>query len=242
MSSIRFATELHAEPETIEAPVEKISNREWKQSIRPFGINFETLGKVLAQQDNGQEDCQDNTELLALDEIKGKDWYRPSTASANHAKAQRIILYSPSFDTTFQATNFSDLGIFDTDLPSIFSEESDHLWWLDVQNPSEKELRLLCLGFHIHPLTIEDILNREIQEKIEDFTHYYFATFRSYLATDTPSGKTYKPYTIYMVVFHSGILSFCFDDSEHANHVLQRIDLLKDYVYINSDWIFYAFV
>jgi len=110
---------------------------------------------------------------------------------------------------------------------------------MDVQNPSEKELRLLCSAFRVHPLTVEDILNQEIQEKIENFTNYYFACFRSYRVK---SDKTYKPYTIYMVVFHTGTLSFCFSDSEHADHVLKRIELLKDYLSINSDWIFYAFV
>jgi len=45
-----------------------------------------------------------------------------------------------------------------------------------------------------------------------------------------------------MVVFPAGTLSFCFSDSEHADHVLKRIELLKDYLSINSDLIFYAFV
>lgn len=247
MSSIKFATQLHTEPEAIEAPIEETSNWEGKEKNGPFSINFEALGKVLARQDEEQEAgrqdaCQSEAEALAYNEIRRKDYYRFSTTSGTSTKTQRIILYSPSFENTFQATCFRDLDILDTDLPSIFSEELGHLWWLDVQNPSEEELRLLCSGFRIHPLTVEDILNREIQEKIEDFTHYYFASFRSYLVVDNSSGKAYKPYTIYMVVFHSGILSFCFDESEHANHVLQRIKLLKDYVYINSDWIFYAFV
>jgi Mg2+ and Co2+ transporter CorA len=242
MSSIKFATQLYGEPETLEVAAEERSNYWGKHSNRRFSINFGSLAKVLSKQDDGQDECQNEDEVLAYDEIRSKDCYRFSTTSANHAKPQRIILYSPSFDSTFQATSFWDLGIEDTDLSSIFSEESEHLWWLDVQNPSEKELRLLCSGFRVHPLTIEDILNREIQEKIEDFTHYYFASFRSYRVEDTTPDKTYRPYTIYTVVFRSGILSFCFDESEHADHVLKRIELLEDYVFINSDWIFYAFV
>jgi len=91
-------------------------------------------------------------------------------------------------------------------------------------------------------LTVEDILNREIQEKIEDFTHYYFASFRSYRLDENIPDRIYVPYTIYMVILRTGTLSFCFDDSEHAVHVLNRIELLKDHVVINSDWIFYAFV
>jgi Mg2+ and Co2+ transporter CorA len=242
MSFIKFASELHAEPEAIGEPVEKTPRHGEKQSTRRFSINFEALEKVLVPQDDGQDDCQDGDELVDCDELRRKNFFPSSTTFANQPRPQRITLYSPSFESTFQATCFRDLGIENTELPSIFSEHSEHLWWLDVQNPSEKELRLLCSGFHIHPLTVEDILAREVQEKIEDFTHYYFASFRSYRIDDTTSEKTYKPYTIYMVVFRTGTLSFCFNDSEHANHVLARIELLEDYVFINSDWIFYAFV
>lgn len=240
MSSIKFTSELHVEPNAIE--VEESTNYKRAQRNDRFSIDFEALGQVLARQDDGQDKCQCEAEVLAYNEIRKKNCYAFSTTSANHARSQRIILYSPSFGSTFQATRFSELGIGQRDLPSIFSEESEHLWWMDVQNPSEKELRLLCSAFRVHPLTVEDILNREIQEKIEDFTNYYFASFRSYYVDETTPDKTYKPYTIYMVVFKTGTLSFCFDDSEHANHVLQRIELLKDYVIINSDWIFYAFV
>ena len=242
MSFIKFAPELHAEPEAIGEPVEETPRHGGKQSTRRFSINFEALEKVLVPQDDGQDDCQDGDELVDCDEVRRKNFYPFSTKPANISKPQRITLYSPSFDSTFRAPCFRHLGIENTELPSIFSEDPEHLWWMDVQNPSEKELRLLCSGFHIHPLTVEDILVREVQEKIEDFTHYYFASFRSYRIDDTTPEKTYKPYTIYMVVFRTGTLSFCFDDSEHANHVLARIELLENYVFINSDWIFYAFV
>jgi Mg2+ and Co2+ transporter CorA len=235
----KYTTELYAEPERIEVPAQATPVFEGKENNR-FSIDFETLERVLAR-DDGEEDHVE-AEPKPYNELRRQDSYRFPTASANYAKSQRIILYSPSFDLTFQATSFQDLGIYGMDLPRIFSEDADHLWWMDVQNPSEKELRLLCSAFKIHPLTIEDILNREIQEKIEDFTHYYFACFRSYHVEDTTTDKIYQPYTIYMVVFPAGTLSFCFSDSEHADHVLTRIELLKDYLSINSDWIFYAFV
>ena len=243
MPSIKFTTKLHVEPEAMDALNREPLGSDDKQSSNRFSIDFEALEKVLVPQEYvSQADGQNEDDGLAYNGIPRKDYYAFSTTSAAHPKPQRIILYSPSFGSTFQATCFSDLNLVGTDLPSIFSEESQHLWWMDVQNPSEIELHLLCSAFRVHPLTVEDILNREIQEKIEDFTHYYFASFRSYRVEDTTPDKTYTPYTVYMVVFPTGTLSFCFDDSEHANHVLQRIQLLKDYVIINSDWIFYAFV
>jgi Mg2+ and Co2+ transporter CorA len=227
-------TELYTGPVKIEVLAQAPEDCGGKQNNR-FSIDFDALGRVLA---NEGDDGQNDVESQPYSEIRRQDNYRFSAKSANLPKSRRIILYSPSFGSTFRATSFQELGIRRTDLPHVFSEDGEHLWWMDVQNPSEKELRLLCSAFRIHPLTVEDILNRETQEKIEDFTNYYFACFRSYHVTDT----TYKPYTIYMVVFSTGTLSFCFSDSEHADHVLNRIELLKDYLPINSDWIFYAFV
>jgi len=103
------------------------------------------------------------------------------------------------------------------------------------------ELRLLCSAFRVHPLTVEDILGQEIREKIEDYTTYYFACIWSF-QEDASSKPNFNPCTIYLVVFPSGTLSFCFSDSRHGLHVRERIDLLRDHYAINSDWIFYAFV
>jgi len=243
MSPIKFTIDLHTEQGTIKVPAEEQSSFENDQRNNRFSIDFEALGQVFAAGEGDERgEPTSKAELLAYKEIRKKECYAFSTTSVNHIISQRVILYSPSFGSTFQASSFSELGIGRQDLPSIFSEESQHLWWMDVRNPSEKEVHLLCSALRVHPLTVEDILNREIQEKIEDFTHYYFASVRSYRVDETSPDKTYVPYTIYMVVFPTGTLSFCFDDSEHADHVLNRIELLKDYVVINSDWIFYAFV
>ena len=242
MASTKYTTEFYAEPERIEVPAQATPVCDGKENNR-FSIRFETLERVLAcEGSENREEDQIDGEAQPYGELRRQDNYQLPTTSANHAKPQRIILYSPFFDSISQATSFKDLGIHGSDLPYIFSEDADRLWWMDVQNPSEKELRLICSAFRIHPLTVEDILNREIQEKITDFTHYYFACFRSYHVEDTTSDKSYKPYTIHIVVFPTGTLSFCFEDSDHADHVLKRIELLKDHLFINSNWIFYAFV
>ncbi|KUJ23169.1 uncharacterized protein LY89DRAFT_558425, partial [Mollisia scopiformis] len=115
-------------------------------------------------------------------------------------------------------------------------------WWLDVQNPTEQELRILCSAFRVHPLTFEDIATQESQEKIVDYNTYYFASVWSYHVVEVSEGNAYEPCTIYTVVFPSGALSFSFSTTVHAMNVLERIELLKGVVAVRSDWIFYAFV
>ena len=113
-------------------------------------------------------------------------------------------------------------------------------WWLDVSNPSWEDMRTLgrvSTSFHLHesrtnsegqllhlhPLTLEDILQREPREKLELFPKlgYHFIVFRALEAStaperlDTISQKTdssqpqdhgvVNEINVYLVVFRGGI-------------------------------------
>jgi magnesium transporter len=116
----------------------------------------------------------------------------------------------------------------------------DGVWWLNMNNPTDEEIRAICKAFGVHPLTIEDIGTQEAREKIELFPSYYFACFRSFHVQDIDDGQEYEPFNIYVVVFREGTLSFSFSPNPHAAHVRKRITMLKDYVALSSDWICYA--
>jgi magnesium transporter len=145
--------------------------------------------------------------------------------------------------STLYGRHFKDLEVGAIEIQAAFANPRQ-TWWLDLQNPAEQDLRILCAALHVHPLTIEDILNRETREKIEDYGTYYYACIWSYRGLDDKLRTTYKPYSTYMIVFPTGTLTitFTFRESDHPAKVLKRIDLLKDYVSINSDWVFYAFM
>jgi Mg2+ and Co2+ transporter CorA len=166
-----------------------------------------------------------------------------STTDFGSSVSQKIALYSSSLESIHYTSSFRDLGIPQRNLQSLFSETSkDSVWWLDVQNPSEKDLRLLCDTFHIHPLTFEDIWTQETREKFEDFPSYYFACFRSFHVVESESQTSFEPYTIYVIALRGGTLSFRFTESCHGTNVQERIKLLKDHVSISSAWICYALV
>ncbi|CAL1700340.1 unnamed protein product [Somion occarium] len=111
------------------------------------------------------------------------------------------------------------------------SNTDSNTWWLDVQSPTEEEMKLFTKVFSIHPLTTEDILMEETREKIELFRTYYFVCFRSF--EQDPYSPTYlEPLNMYVVVFRDGILS----------NVRRRIKQLKDYISVTSDWISYALI
>lgn len=129
-------------------------------------------------------------------------------------------------------------------------------WWLDVASPTWDDLQTIGKLLHIHPLTLEDILQQDPREKMELFSKlgYYFVSFRTIqnatvkqpdyqdIAND---GDIYKAddgalieANIYMVVFKEGICTFYFTDvSEHIEKVRNRVQLLQDCFNMSSDWI-----
>lgn len=54
-------------------------------------------------------------------------------------------------------------------------------WWLDVSCPTWEDLRDIGEMLHIHPLTLEDILQQDPREKIDVFENlgYYLVVFRA---------------------------------------------------------------
>ncbi|ORY69476.1 uncharacterized protein BCR38DRAFT_332049 [Pseudomassariella vexata] len=166
-------------------------------------------------------------------------------ASKEQTDPNRFSFFSSTWESTIHATDFSDLVLPGEDVRGLFQfphGEQDGVWWLNVNQPAEDEVRTLCRAFGIHPLTVEDINTQETREKIELFPSYYFACFRSFNVVQEEDGPDYEPYNIYVVVFREGTLSFSFQPNSHASAVRKRISMLKDYVSLSSDWICYALI
>ncbi|KAK4242623.1 hypothetical protein C8A03DRAFT_11180 [Achaetomium macrosporum] len=159
----------------------------------------------------------------------------------------RVSFFSSAWESTIHASDLEGLILPGEDIRGLFTfpkGERDGVWWLNMNNPSEEEVRAICRAFGIHPLTAEDITTQESREKIELFPSYYFACFRSfYIEVDEETKeKEFVPFNIYVVVFREGTLSFSSANNSHASHVRKRIAMLKDYVSLSSDWICYALI
>ena len=175
------------------------------------------------------------------DEEQGK----PAHPQPQPVDQSRVSFFSSTWESTIHAADLEGLILPGESIRNLFTipkDETDGVWWLNMNKPSEEEVRAVCRAFGIHPLTIEDITTQESREKIELFPSYYFACFRSfYLETDEETNeKEYVPFNIYVVVFREGTLSFSYAGNSHASHVRKRIAMLKDYVALSSDWICYA--
>lgn len=159
------------------------------------------------------------------------------------AHLNRFSFFSSAWESTIHAAEFKDLIMPGETVRGLFTfpeNEQDGVWWLNMVNPTEEEIRPICRAFGIHPLTAEDIQTQETREKVELFPSYYFACFRSFHSIDVEGRRELEPYNVYVVVFREGILSFSFAPNPHASHVRKRIASLQDYLILNSDWICYA--
>ncbi|KIY52297.1 cora-domain-containing protein [Fistulina hepatica ATCC 64428] len=192
--------------------------------------------------------------------------------NTGHDRPYRFSFYSNALSATIHAKSLSELpaegqspvpgtgdakGSSDqthklgaqksTSAVSTVPADSDvTTWWLDIQNPTEEEMKMLgkarCpLVFSIHPLTTEDILMEETREKIELFRNYYLVCFRSF-DQDLYSPTHLEPLNMYIIVFREGTLSFHFRSTPHPQNVRRRIKQLKDYISVTSDWISYALI
>jgi magnesium transporter len=166
-----------------------------------------------------------------------------------HGESQRLEnrfeFFSTLGESTIHAAEFGDLVLPGEDVRSLFTlppstDDSDGVWWLNMNSPTKEEITAICRAFGIHPLTIEDINTQEAREKIELFPSYYFACFRSFHVEEVDGGQEYEPFNTYVVVFRQGTLSFSFVPNPHAAQVRQRITKLKDFMSLSSDWICYA--
>ena len=164
--------------------------------------------------------------------------------AGNREDINRFDYFSSLAESTIHGNELGDLLMPGENIRSLFTfpvdEQEDGVWWLNLNNPSEDEIRVIRKAFGIHPLTREDIFTQEAREKIELFPNYYFASFRSFTVQHVDGGKEYIPFNIYVIVFREGTLSFSFSPNTHGQHVRQRITSLKDFVAVSSDWICYA--
>jgi magnesium transporter len=60
------------------------------------------------------------------------------------------------------------------DRVSNLLEEPDAVVWLDLEDPSEEDLRMLQEEFGLHPLAVEDTLHRDQRSKVEAYEDHFF--------------------------------------------------------------------
>ena len=58
-------------------------------------------------------------------------------------------------------------------------QDPAHVFWLDLDSPTEHELALIAQTFHLHPLAIEDASREHQRPKIEEYEHFFLLVFHT---------------------------------------------------------------
>ncbi|KAI8375696.1 hypothetical protein EDC96DRAFT_436416 [Choanephora cucurbitarum] len=121
----------------------------------------------------------------------------------------------------------------------ILKQHCQTYFWIDVTCPTNMEMSHLQNLFHIHPLTVEDIVMEEPREKFEAFQHYYFICFRAF--EPIPQSPNHLgPVGVYILVFRNFVLSFHFTPLPHPANIRRRMLDLNSYLCACLDWICYS--
>jgi magnesium transporter len=78
-------------------------------------------------------------------------------------------VYCTNNNTCVQLDNFDNIS-------DVIQNQSNVIW-IDALAPSPKEIIKLAEEFNLHPLAVEDALNRHQRPKIEEYTDHYFIVF-----------------------------------------------------------------
>ena len=73
--------------------------------------------------------------------------------------------------------NFTQLN--GTDQIAELINDPEHVFWLDLQDPTEQELASIAKLFHLHPLAIEDASREHQRPKVEEYEHFVFLVFHT---------------------------------------------------------------
>ncbi len=72
-------------------------------------------------------------------------------------------------------------------------DNPQHVFWLDVQHPTEQELTTIAETFQLHPLAVEDASHEHQRPKVEEYEHFFFLVFHTMnLNADTQELVTHE--------------------------------------------------
>ncbi|KNC96044.1 uncharacterized protein SPPG_08639 [Spizellomyces punctatus DAOM BR117] len=243
---------------------------DWLNRSRPHELARELPGERPSASD-GSERNPFLVEQGPENEVRQQLYMDFSALEANHAESCRSGVLNPLGSTE----PFADLVsteaqcvFYSSSVGGVrarsfqdFAGETGHwlrdraaegTFWIDFHKPSEHDLDLASKVFSIHPLTIEDICNGDIErEKCEAYNDYLSITVRSVDLYDE-AGTDIEAATLSILVYPDCILSFHSDPLPHIPAVIQRLTKIHNLTerkfkqhstkFFHSAWICYLLI
>jgi magnesium transporter len=68
----------------------------------------------------------------------------------------------------------------DPERVSDLLQERDTMVWMDLEDPSESDLRMLQREFGLHPLAVEDAMHRDQRSKVDAYEQHFFLVVHAF--------------------------------------------------------------
>jgi magnesium transporter len=111
-------------------------------------------------------------------------------------------------------------------------------FWLDIEKPSGEDLEMLEQVFKFHPLTIEDVRNRDQRPKIEEFDGYDFIVLFSAVAEG--DGIAVREHHLYLS--ERFVVSVHNQPSPELDELRKRVDEAPELLKRGHPFLFYLVV
>lgn len=101
-------------------------------------------------------------------------------------------------------------------------QKRDHIFWVDLSQPTDEESYILTHDFKFHPLAIEDVLTEMSRPKADDYDDYLFVVFL--VASGRPGGEDELPFKeIGLFLTRNCVVTVHFQQLNVIDTVFQRL-------------------
>lgn len=116
----------------------------------------------------------------------------------------------------------------------------DGIFWTDIENPDETELKVLEEVFGFHPLAIEDCIKKKQRAKLDDYRDYFFIVLHPVAGNTTPEKIRINELGIF--VGHGYIVTFHWEKVEPVSIVLNSLEKKPELMAKGIDYVLYLIV
>ncbi len=98
--------------------------------------------------------------------------------------------------------------------------KTPNVTWLDIKNPSPKELRYLAENYSVHPLILEELSKPTLRSQAEDYNGYVYLVL--HFPVFKPSKKISEPVEVDFILTPDTLISVRYENLEPLESFLQK--------------------
>jgi len=96
------------------------------------------------------------------------------------------------------------------------------LTWIDVQNPSKKDIEFIRKQHRFHPIILDELLHTSARSRVEPYEKYLFLTY--HLPMYEKSIRSSRKGEVDFLVTHDKIITVHYEDLEPLNNFWRRLN------------------